>query len=368
MNIVLIAGARPNFMKIAPIARALDKAVEAGEVFQYKIVHTGQHYDPKLSQIFFDELNIPKPDINLEVGSGSHAQQSAEIIVKFENYLQGKAVDLVIVVGDVNSTLACTIVAKKMGIKVAHVEGGIRSFDLSMPEEINRMVTDSISDYFFTTSEVANENLMKIGVEKEGRIFFVGNTMIDTLIANEPRFKEPVFFQTEQITSGEYFLLTIHRPFNADDPQKLEKILRMISEASDDRKIVFPAHPRTRNTLSNIQLPKNIIMAEPLGYLHFLYCVKHARAVVTDSGGIQEETTYLKIPCLTLRNNTERPETASIGTNILIKDDLDSIKGHIQNILAGSWKKGNIPPLWDGKTSGRIVEHLLELRTEIENP
>jgi UDP-N-acetylglucosamine 2-epimerase (non-hydrolysing) len=361
MHITIIAGARPNFMKIAPIIRAIQESSSKGADINYSLVHTGQHFDDKMSKTFFNELQIPKPDINLECGGGSQAEQTAAIMVAFEKYLHGIKTDLVLVVGDVTSTMACTIVAKKLHIKVAHIEAGIRSGDMFMPEEINRIVTDSICDYFFTTTVMAGTNLIKSGVAEE-QIFFVGNTMIDTLLANLARLKRPVFFDNHSLVLGEYFVLTLHRPSNVDDSKTLCELLTTIQEHTNNLKIIFPVHPRTAKVLNNIELSfPNIITIDPLGYLEFNYLVKHAKAVITDSGGITEETTVLGIPCITLRNNTERPETCSIGTNVLVGNDSIKLINALNTLLDGKWKKGSIPDLWDGKTSERIVSHLLNL-------
>lgn len=361
MKITLIAGARPNFMKIAPIIRAILQAQLQGRNIQYRLVHTGQHYDEKLSQVFFKELEIPEPDVNLGVGSGSQAEQTARIMVTFERDLAENPVDLVIVVGDVNSTMACAIVAKKMNTRVAHVEGGIRSFDLTMPEEINRMVTDAIADYFFTTSEVANKNLIQAGIEPS-RIFYVGNTMIDTLIHNQHRLRCPRIWSQFNLKEKSYFLLTLHRPSNVDDPEKLLSILTHLSNHAKDYRIIFPAHPRTQHVLRNQNWKSDAInLIEPMSYLEFNFLVKHAAGVITDSGGVQEETTFLHIPCLTLRSNTERPETETIGTNRLIGDNMDLLKSSLTEIMNGNWRYGDVPPLWDGKTSVRIIDSLLAM-------
>ncbi|MEM2146755.1 MAG: UDP-N-acetylglucosamine 2-epimerase (non-hydrolyzing), partial [Candidatus Jordarchaeaceae archaeon] len=353
--------ARPNFMKIAPIIRAIEKAKENGAKISFSLVHTGQHYDQNMSDQFFLDLNIPRPTVNLDAGGGSQAEQTAAIMVAFEKYLVNHPTDLVIVVGDVTSTLACSIVAKKCGIKVAHVEAGIRSGDWTMPEEINRIVTDSITDYFFTTSETANENLRKSGIPDE-KIFYVGNTMIDTLLFNLHRLRKPKIWSTYNLSEKNYFVLTLHRPSNVDNPEKLEEILQEISKNSHDFPIVFPVHPRTRQNIIKHRINvSNIYMCDPLGYLEFMYLVKNAKAVITDSGGITEETTVLGIPCITLRNTTERPETVTIGTNELIGNDPQAIAPVLDKLFSGDWRKGSIPPLWDGKTADRIISKLIEL-------
>ncbi len=356
IKITIIAGARPNFMKISPLIRAIKKGAK-GKI-EYRLVHTGQHYDKNMSQTFFDELGIPQPHANLGVGGGSQAEQTAGIMISFEKEVIAHRPDLVVVVGDVTSTLACSITAKKMHIPVAHIEGGIRSGDITMPEEINRLVTDSITDYFFTTSEVANRNLKKEGVQ-EDKIYFVGNTMIDTLLTNIDRLKKPDFYDLKGLTIQNYLVLTLHRPNNVDEKDQLENILNEISNISNIP-VIFPVHPRTRQQL-NFELPANIYLVDPLGYLEFNFLVKNAKGVITDSGGITEETTVLGVPCITLRDSTERPETITMGTNELIGTKIENITPWLQKMLAGDWKKGNIPELWDGKSAERIVDALLRI-------
>ena len=361
MKITIVAGARPNFIKIAPIIHALHGARKNGGDISCRLVHTGQHYDANMSAAFFEELRIPQPDINLEVGSGSQAAQTAAIMTGFEKDLLDNKTDLVLVVGDVTSAMACAIAAKKLNIKVAHVEGGIRSFDLTMPEEINRMVTDSITDYFFTTSEFANNNLKKAGVEGH-RIFFVGNTMIDTLLANMSRLKEPGVYKRLHLSDANYFVLTLHRPANVDQESKLKLLMEAILKGARGLPVVFPIHPRTAKIFANLDVGSdNLHIIEPLGYLMFNYLVKRAKAVITDSGGITEETTVMGVPCMTLRDNTERPETCEIGTNKLIGTDPGNIAPAMDLLFLGKWAKGKIPHLWDGKTSERIIECLLKL-------
>lgn len=361
MKITLIAGARPNFMKIAPIIHAVHKAQKEGKDIQYRLVHTGQHYDHAMSETFFKELNIPQPDANLGAGGGTQAEQTAAIMVAFEKELMDSPTDLVVVVGDVTSTMACSIVAKKLNTKVAHVEAGIRSGDLSMPEEINRMVTDSITDYFFTTSEVANQNLRNAGV-KEEQIFFVGNVMIDTLLSNMPRFTKPDVFDKFQLKEKEYVVLTMHRPANVDAAEKLKSTMQEIVNNVQGLPIIFPIHPRTAKIFSDLGIvADNLHIVDPMGYLEFNYLVQNAKAVVTDSGGITEETTVMGIPCITLRDNTERPETITIGTNELIGTKPEAIKPALDKLFLGNWKKGGIPELWDGKASERIVTQILEI-------
>lgn len=361
MKITLVAGARPNFMKIAPIIRAIEKETKQNVDIQYRLVHTGQHYDRKMSSDFFDELNIPKPDINLGAGSGTQAEQTAAIMVSFEKELIQNKTDIVLVVGDVTSTLACTITAKKLCIDVAHVEAGIRSGDKTMPEEINRMVTDAICDHFFTTSELANSNLRHLGVSDD-RIHFVGNTMIDSLYQNLKRLREPEIWKKQHLSPGNYLLVTLHRPSNVDAPDNLRNILDILANNSNDVPIVFPIHPRTKKVLDGIGYsnPK-LIQTDPMGYLEFIYLVKNAKAVITDSGGITEETTVLNIPCLTLRDSTERPETITMGTNELVGSDPSNLIPYLDLLNTGKWKTGRIPPLWDGKTSERIIKCLISL-------
>lgn len=361
MKITIIAGARPNFMKIAPIIHAIQKAQTKGAQIEYRLVHTGQHYDTKMSQTFFDELSIPHPDINLECGGGSQAEQTAAIMVAFEKELIANPADYVLVVGDVTSTLACSIVAKKLNTKVIHVEAGIRSGDLTMPEEINRMVTDSITDIFFTTTPEAGENLIRSGIRPES-IFWVGNVMIDTLRANEERLRPPVFWKELGLNPKEYFVMTMHRPANVDEGSKLQLFVQEISRNSRGKKVIFPIHPRTRRVFEQKGVTfENIFSVEPLGYLEFNYLVKNSLGVITDSGGITEETTVFGIPCLTLRDNTERPETILIGTNELIGTQPEKIAPAISKILDGEWKKGSIPDKWDGRAAERIIQVLLSL-------
>ena len=355
----IIAGARPNFMKIAPIIHAIASRQRQGSTLRWRLVHTGQHYDARMSSDFFDQLNIPKPDVNLEVGSGTQAEQTAAIMVRYEQLLLTSGMSqLCLVVGDVTSTMACAITAQKLCVPVAHVEAGIRSGDWSMPEEINRMVTDSITNYFFTTSEVANANLRKAGVPQE-RIFFVGNTMIDTLLANMARLRPPSFWAERGLSAGEYFVMTMHRPANVDTAASFRELLAAVAAAVRGMKVVFPVHPRTRKTLAEMgDLPPNILLVEPQPYLEFNYLVKHAKAVITDSGGVTEETTVMGVPCVTMRNSTERPETVTVGTNELIGTDPSKLKPTLDRLFSGLWKKGATPELWDGRTGERIADEL----------
>lgn len=358
MKVTIIAGARPNFMKIAPVIHAIQKVQSEGKNISYRLVHTGQHYDKNMSDTFFEELNIPQPDINLGVGGGTQAEQTAGIMIAFEKDLIANPTDLVIVVGDVTSTMACSIVAKKLNTKVAHIEAGIRSWDLTMPEEINRMVTDSVADLYFTTSEVANTNLRNLGAKPE-QIQFVGNVMIDTLLANESRFIRPEIYNQLQLQEKKYVMLTMHRPANVDEAGKLQKTMQEIVNNVHGLPIIFPIHPRTAKIFRDLGIEAtNLHIVEPMGYLEFNYMVKHSLAVVTDSGGITEETTVMGVPCITLRDNTERPETCTIGTNELIGTNPLAIKPALDKLFAGNWKKGGIPELWDGKAAERIVDFL----------
>lgn len=362
MNITLIAGARPNFMKIAPIIHAIQAHQKEGGKLSYRLVHTGQHYDKKMSGDFFEQLSIPEPDVNLESGGGTQAEQTANIMIRFERELLDHPADLVLVVGDVTSTMACAIVAQKLHVKVAHVEGGIRSNDWSMPEEINRLVTDSITNYFFTTSEVANQNLLKSGVSPDA-IHYVGNTMIDTLLKQQPHFRQPEIWATHGLKKGHYFVMTLHRPANVDDDQKLTALITEIISNTRDLPIVFPVHPRTAKILQRLELQHPRLLAvEPMSYLEFNYLVENAKAVITDSGGITEETTVMGIPCMTLRDNTERPETITQGTNELIGTDPKAIAPALKKLFNGEWKTGQVPHLWDGKTGERIVKILSSLK------
>ena len=361
MTITIVAGARPNFMKIAPIIEAIDNRKAQGHNIDYRLVHTGQHYDKNLSDSFFEELNIPRPHINLNVKSGSQAEQTAAIMMGFENELKHNPSDLVMVVGDVTSTMACAIVSKKAGIKVAHVEAGIRSGDLDMPEEINRIVTDSLTDYFFTTSTYANKNLAKLGVSKKD-IFFVGNVMIDTLLKNKSRFTKPSIWDSLKLETGKYMVITLHRPSNVDEKAQLRSLIVQIIKLSKNYPIIFPVHPRTKKLIEELELNfDNLHYVDPLGYLNFNYLVKNAFAVLTDSGGITEETTVMNVPCITFRNSTERPETCQNGTNVLVGTNQEKISDAFNTLFSNKWKSGKPPELWDGKAAERIVDHLVEI-------
>ncbi len=386
IKVLNIVGARPNFMKIAPLMEAM--GAEAG--FEARLVHTGQHYDEAMSRLFFEHLEIPRPDVDLEVGSGSHAQQTAEIMRRFEPVLLEFEPHLVVVVGDVNSTIACSLVAAKLGVKVAHVEAGLRSFDRRMPEEINRVLTDSIADFLFTTEPSARENLLREGIPA-GKIFFAGNVMIDTLLKNKAKAAaSPVLSDLGLIdASGRisgYMLVTLHRPSNVDDRETLERILAALSRLSQELPIFLPIHPRTRKMIQQfglthyfksvapgfipgqagdkppryVQADRGIYWLDPLGYLDFLLLMSRARLVLTDSGGIQEETTVLGIPCLTMRENTERPITVTQGTNVLIGNDPIRIVDEGLRRLSGQAKSGRIPEKWDGLAARRIVKILKE--------
>jgi UDP-N-acetylglucosamine 2-epimerase (non-hydrolysing) len=357
VKIVVVAGARPNFVKIAPLMREMRRRRGIEPI----LVHTGQHYNPNMSDDFFKDLEISAPDYNLGVGSGSHATQTARIMLAFEEVCAKERPDLVLVVGDVNSTLAGALTAKKLGIKVAHVEAGLRSFDRAMPEEINRLLTDAIADYLFVTEESGLKNLRREGVGKE-KVFFVGNVMIDTLVRNLGKIRDSHFAGELGLRERGFVVVTLHRPTNVDSEVKLRGILRALGAVR--RTVVWPVHPRTRANLARFGLLSaskkngNLHLIEPLGYMQFLSLVARAAAVVTDSGGIQEETTYLKVPCLTLRENTERPVTMTLGTNVLVGTDPRRIVPALAAALKAK-RRSRIPPLWDGHAAERIVSILL---------
>ncbi len=361
MEITIVAGARPNFMKISPIIKAIEKLKTEQKPISYRLIHTGQHYSAALSDTFFDELQIPKPNKNLDVKSGSQAEQTASIMIAFEKELAENRPDFVLVVGDVTSTMACAIVTKKANIPLIHVEAGIRSGDRTMPEEINRMVTDSITDYFFTTSEKASQNLIDEGHSKE-KIFFVGNVMIDTLLKNLNRIEKPTFWSDFNLKPKGYFLLTLHRPSNVDKGSSFAELLRTIVSHAGDTPIIFPVHPRTQQVLEAITSEfKNLHVVEPQGYLNFIYLLKNAKAILTDSGGITEEASILNVPCLTFRNSTERPETCTLGTNVLVANNIEKITASFQRLNNDEWQQAQEIPLWDGKASERIIENLVEI-------
>ena len=351
MQILHVVGARPNFMKVAPVHRAL--ASRAG--VKQMLVHTGQHYDVNMSDVFFQQLSIPMPDVNLGVGSGSHGKQTAEIMIGFEALVQERRPDLVLVYGDVNSTAAAALVCAKLGIRIGHVEAGLRSFDRTMPEEINRLVTDQLSDMLFTPSEDGDRNLDKEGIAKE-KIFLIGNVMIDTLVRLLPLAEKVSLDELPQ----EYALVTLHRPSNVDEPASLRKLIEALAKISSRIAVVFPVHPRTRQRIKDVavNLPASdkLLLLEPKPYIDFLALQRRATAVITDSGGIQEETTYLGIPCITVRENTERPVTVSEGTNVLVGRDLERLRSELEKILDGKRKPHRIPALWDGKASERIAK------------
>lgn len=355
MRIVFVAAARPNFPKIGPLIRALN-GVEGVESL---LVHTGQHYDDALSDSFFRTLEIPIPDINLGIGGGSHAENTGRTMIEFEKYIMEKKPDLVVVVGDVNATLACGIVAKKCHIPLAHVEAGLRSFDEKMPEEVNRVIVDRIADYLFVTEKSGITNLKNEGIS-EDKIFFIGNVMIDSLVFALDKIKKSTILSKLNI-EGNYSVLTMHRPSTVDDEGKLSEFLDFILGVSDKIKIVWPIHPRTKNNIEKFGLKeklikKNIIMTEALAYDDFMNLVINSNFVMTDSGGIQEETSYMNIPCLTFRDSTERPITVELGTNILISDDYNKANNIIRDIIEGNFSKGQAIPLWDGKAALRFAD------------
>jgi UDP-N-acetylglucosamine 2-epimerase (non-hydrolysing) len=357
MKAAVIVGARPNFMKAAPLIREF----RARKRFDTVLIHTGQHYDENMSRVFFEDLELPAPDVYLGVGSGTHAEQTARIMMAFEGVVGETKPDLIIVVGDVNSTLACSIVAAKLLVPVAHVEAGLRSFDLTMPEEINRMVTDVLSRFCFTTSPEAETNLTREGVAAE-RIFFVGNIMIDSLLFYLDKAETSRVLDSLGLASSGYILVTLHRPSNVDDVTVFGGILDALAELAGTIPVVFPVHPRTRKMIESgggrFETPPGLRLIEPLGYLDFVKAERHARIVITDSGGIQEETTVLGIPCMTIRENTERPITIEMGTNRLIGTDPERIRAVAREILDGGVAAHRIPPLWDGRTAGRIADVL----------
>lgn len=361
MNITIVAGARPNFMKIAPVIHAIQAKQKLGVKINFRLVHTGQHYDKNLSSAFFEELNIPNPDINLNVKSGTQAEQTAAVMMGFEKDLIEFKPHLVIVVGDVTSTMACAIVTKKACIPLAHIEAGIRSGDLTMPEEINRIVTDSITDIFFTTSKIAGNNLKKSG-KAESDIYFVGNVMIDTLNKNLDRLRVPDFFETLDLKQTPYFVLTLHRPSNVDGVNQFRSLLDQISKLTLGFPVIFPVHPRTKKLLEGMDFhSSNFHYVEPQGYLNFIYLIKYAKAILTDSGGITEEATVLNVPCITFRDTTERPETCEIGTNVLVGNDPQLITAAFEKLMRGQWPNGEIPELWDGRSAERIVDSIIDI-------
>jgi UDP-N-acetylglucosamine 2-epimerase (non-hydrolysing) len=363
IKIICVCGARPNFIKISPLM----KAFEANGDFETLLVHTGQHYDENMSKWFFDDLAIPRPDINLEVGSGSHAAQTAEIMKRFEPVVLEHKPDYVLVVGDVNSTIACGLVAVKLGVKLIHVEAGLRSFDWSMPEEINRILTDRISDLLFVTEQSGIDNLKNEGIDRS-RVHFVGNVMIDSLLANREKANGSTILKELGLSAGRYGVITLHRPSNVDDPKQFELILRAFEEIQKEMKLVFPIHPRSRERIASSNLQKlidgmaNFVLIEPVSYLDFLCLMSHSALVITDSGGIQEETTILGIPCMTLRKSTERPVTIEQGTNRLVPLTTEDIVNSFRTIITEDRSKVcRIPELWDGKAAKRIVKIIVRV-------
>jgi len=363
LKIINVAGARPNFMKIAPLM----EAYKARPTITPLLVHTGQHYDQRMSDLFFRQLGIPQPDVNLGVGSASHAVQTAEIMRAFEPVVVAEKPDAVLVVGDVNSTIACGLVAVKLGVKLVHVEAGLRSFDRSMPEEINRLLTDAISDLLFCTEQSGVDNLRREGVADE-KVFLVGNVMIDTLLRNRDKAEASSILADLHLAAGGYAVLTLHRPSNVDDPAVFGRLLDALEVVQRDMPVVFPVHPRTRNNLAatgsplgpRVKAMGNLRLIDPAGYLDFLKLMASARIVLTDSGGIQEETTILQVPCLTLRENTERPVTAEVGSNRVVGTDPETIIAAYRDVLAGRCRTPQTPPLWDGRAAERIAAILVE--------
>ena len=353
MRITHVVGTRPNFVKVGPV---IDGLRPYGQMEQL-LVHTGQHYDADMSQVFFDQLGLPRPDVNLGVGSASHAVQTARIMIAFEGTVLEQRPDLVLVYGDVNSTVAAALVCAKLGVPLGHVEAGLRSFDRRMPEETNRLLTDRVADLLFTPSVDGDENLLREGVDPD-RIHRVGNVMIDTLVRLLPQASAHWDDLRARLGLGRYGLVTLHRPSNVDDPATLASIMAALDEIGRDLPLVFPMHPRTRQRLEGLRIGVNearVQITEPLGYLDFLALQRHAALVITDSGGVQEETTYLGVPCLTMRENTERPVTVTVGTNALVGGNLDCLCEEVQRVLRGQGKRGAVPPLWDGRAGARIA-------------
>lgn len=360
-KIISVVGARPNFMKVAPIHKAFQ--IYNHQV-KHLICHTGQHYDKKMSKVFFEDLGMPMPDFYLGIGSGSHAEQTAKVMIEFEKVLLSEKPDLIIVVGDVNSTVACSLVASKLNVKVAHVEAGLRSFDRTMPEEINRLLTDAISDHLFVTEKSGIENLRNESIPQE-KVHFVGNVMIDSLINHLQKADGSTVLSEYDLQKSNYILVTLHRPSNVDSKTFLKDLIKLFENLSAERKIIFPVHPRTKKNLIETgysdQVKKKIILTDPIGYIDFLCLTKNAELIITDSGGIQEESTYLGIQCITVRENTERPITVEVGTNQLIGTDLLKVEKSAKEVLNGQIKKGRIPQLWDGKAAERIAELLVNI-------
>jgi UDP-N-acetylglucosamine 2-epimerase (non-hydrolysing) len=361
IRLLVVAGARPNFMKVAPLIKAIEvhNRRPDGTPIEFQLLHTGQHYDTKMSDIFFGELGIPAPDVNLEVGSGTHAAQTASVMKEFEPVCTNLRPDWVIVVGDINSTIACTLVAAKLGIKVAHVEAGLRSFDRTMPEEINRVVTDALADLLFTPSVDADDNLKREGIP-DFKIKFVGNIMIDTLVENLSKARQHKTRELLGLHGDAFAYVTLHRPSNVDRKENLCEIITELRRLSDNMQVVFPIHPRTRKMLTEFDIPvsgsNGLKIVDPIGYCDSLHLTEQARFVLTDSGGLQEESTFFRTPCLTLRPNTERPVTVKMGSNRLTS--LNSLRSDIERVLNSADRAGSVPPLWDGHTADRIVIEL----------
>jgi len=370
-KLIIVAGARPNFMKVKPVLKAIDSFNRLRGPHELEIqtllVHTGQHYDENMSAVFFRELGIRPPDINLGVGSGSHAEQTANIMVRFDAICDRESPDWVIVVGDVNSTMACTLVCAKKGIRVAHVEAGLRSFDRTMPEEVNRVVTDALADLLFTPAEDAGQNLIHEGICAE-KIKFVGNIMIDSLVESLPKSRFDDVLGRLGLDPGKFVYVTLHRPSNVDVRRDLSMIMTYMDQVSRRLQVVFPIHPRTRKMLIEFGImpsgPTKVLLLEPLGYLASLRLTENARFVLTDSGGLQEETTFFRVPCLTLRPNTERPITVTLGSNKLTR--LDRLMDDVDEVLNGPEHIGQVPPLWDGHTAERILRHILEISSPLQ--
>lgn len=361
IKIISVVGARPNFMKVAPLHRAFKKY---SDKIEHLICHTGQHYDEKMSKVFFDDLELPKPDFYLGIGGGSHAEQTGKIMIEFEKILLEEKPDYVLVVGDVNSTIACSLTASKLHIKVIHVEAGLRSGDRLMPEEINRVLTDSISDHMFVTEKSGIENLKKEGVD-DAKVHFVGNVMIDSLAYYLEKSAKSEIHSQYGLDKGKYVVVTLHRPSNVDNTDQLEHLVELLNTVAEQRRIIFPIHPRTKKNMELFgyleKLDKNVVLTEPIGYLDFLALTSNAELILTDSGGIQEESTYLGVQCITLRTSTERPVTVDVGTNQLLGNDLKKALETALEVLNGNKKNGEVPELWDGNAAERIVETILKL-------